>query len=173
MQRLQRYTWLRALVYFIFGLIITLYPHPVFRFGVYAISLYLLISGIISITSSRHARQQTNFYSLAFFSGAFKIIAALFILIFARGIVSILPIFLGIILLMYGIFKFGQAWNQRQVVNVKPWGALIYSVLVILAGAFLLFNPFKSVLLGFQIFGVILIIMSIGEIVTWWQTRHQ
>ncbi|MFD0898230.1 HdeD family acid-resistance protein [Loigolactobacillus binensis] len=170
MQALQRYTWLRALVYFIFGGIILLFPHPVFRFGVYAISLYLLISGIFSLINGS---RQRNVYTISSFSGVFKIIAALFVLIFAPGIVSILPIFLGVLLLIYGIFKLVETLNRRQFVNVTPWGGIIYSIVIILAGGFLLFNPFRSVLFGFQIFGAFLIVMSIGEIVTWWQTRRQ
>lgn len=173
MQNLQRHIWLRALAYFIFGVIILIFPHPIFRIGVYAISLYLLISGILDLVTGQRAQRQNNIYNLSFFSGIFKIIAALFVLIFARGIVSILPIFLGILLLIYGIFKLGQTLNQRQFVNVTPWGGIIYSILIILAGGFLLFNPFRSVLLGFQVFGAFLILMSVGEIVAWWQARRQ
>ncbi|MFL2029475.1 HdeD family acid-resistance protein [Loigolactobacillus zhaoyuanensis] len=172
MQTLQRYTWLRALVYFIFGAVILLFPHPVFSFSVYAISLYLLLSGCFNLINGRRVQQQNRSYILPVFSGVFKIIAALFVLIFARVLVSILPVFLGILLLIYGIFKLIRARDQRQFVNVTPWSGFIYSILIILIGGFLLINPFRSVLLGFQIFGVGLIVMSIGEIVAWWQARR-
>lgn len=172
MQTLQRYAWLRALIYLVFGISIFLFPRAIFQFSVYLISFYLLISGGLNLITAFRLRRQSPFYTSDLSSGFFKIVAALFVLLFARGIVSILPLFLGMLLLVYGVFKFIQTHNHRQFVNVVPWSGFIYSILIIIAGLLLLFNPFRSVLLGFQVFGVVLILMSIGEIIDWWQIQH-
>lgn len=172
MQTLQRYAWLRALIYLVFGISIFLFPRAIFQFSVYLISFYLLISGGLNLITAFRLRRQSPFYTSDLTSGLFKIVAALFVLLFARGIVSILPLFLGMLLLVYGVFKFIQTHNHRQFVNVVPWSGFIYSILIIIAGLLLLFNPFRSVLLGFQVFGVVLILMSIGEIIDWWQIQH-
>ena len=74
-------------------------------------------------------------------------------------VVSILPFLLGISIVINGLVQLTFALNTRQT------GALIYSILVLIAGAVLVFNPFKSLLVLMQVFGFILIFMGVIEII--------
>ncbi|RCT72400.1 hypothetical protein B1171_09325, partial [Enterococcus faecium] len=50
------------------------------------------------------------------------------------------------------------------------WG-VYFCILLLIGGFFLLFNPFKSLMLLFQIFGFILIFMGIQEIINFIRIR--
>ena len=93
-----------------------------------------------------------------------RVIIAFVVLWFSKGIISILPMFLGFIILIFAIGQFVQSWTARR--NGFPvTGQLIYSALMILAGFFLLFNPFSSLMVLFQIFGFLLVTMAISEFI--------
>jgi uncharacterized membrane protein HdeD (DUF308 family) len=72
--------------------------------------------------------------------------------------------FLGFIILIFAIGQFLQSWSAKR--NGFPVMAqVIYSALMIVAGFFLLFNPFSSLMFLFQIFGFLLITMAISEFI--------
>ncbi|WP_173674493.1 DUF308 domain-containing protein, partial [Staphylococcus aureus] len=64
-----------------------------------------------------------------------------------------------------GLVQLTFALNTRQT------GALIYSILVLIAGAVLVFNPFKSLLVLMQVFGFILIFMGVIEIISHFRNK--
>nr|WP_239590591.1 DUF308 domain-containing protein [Enterococcus durans] len=81
-------------------------------------------------------------------------------------IVLVLPLLLyrsynhsGLVIIANGLFN--CSW-----LNTKSKGWSLYSVLLLIGGLILLFNPFKSLMFLFQIFGAILIFMGISEIVS-------
>lgn len=86
-------------------------------------------------------------------------------LFFAPAIASILPILLGLAIICNGIFQLIMGLNMKST----PW--LIYSVLLLIGGIVLLFNPFASLLVLFQIFGVILIVMGVSEAISFFKLK--
>lgn len=81
---------------------------------------------------------------------SFFLILALIVYAFAPAIVSILPILLGLAVIINSLFQLFFSMNTKA----KSWS--VYSSILLLIGGFvLLFNPFKSLMLLFQIFGFI------------------
>lgn len=171
MTQLKKYAVLRGIIYILFGCFIVANPRTIFQLAVYLISAYIAIMGVFNAFEGWKVKKQTNAYGLSFLGGAIQIIFAGFILVFAKGIVSILPIFLGFIILIVGMSYAMQALNLRNYVNVKWVPMMVYSALLIVGGFVILFNPFKSTLVLFQMFGAILIFMGIGAIASYFQLR--
>ncbi|MGK0604784.1 HdeD family acid-resistance protein [Enterococcus gilvus] len=156
--------YLRSAFFLILGIAILISPRSVFRGIVYIIFFYLLIFGIMQIIRGVKAKKYTGNVGFETTSGITRIIIAFVILWFSKGIISILPMFLGFIILIFAIGQFLQSWSAKR--NGFPVMAqVIYSALMIVAGFFLLFNPFSSLMFLFQIFGFLLITMAISEFI--------
>lgn len=172
MEQLRKYALLRGIVYIIFGLLILVNPGSVFQVAVYFISAYIAIIGVLNLYDGFKVKKATGTYGMSFLSGIVLLVIAGIVLVFAKGIVSILPIFLGLVIVVVGVSRAIQAVNLRTYVNVNWMPMLIYSVILIIAGLVLTFNPFSSLLVLFQLFGGILIFMGIGEVVAFFQLRN-
>jgi uncharacterized membrane protein HdeD (DUF308 family) len=171
MEQLRKYALLRGVVYILFGLLILFNPRDVFQAAVYFISAYIAIMGLLSLYDGFKVKKATGTYGMSFLGGIVLVIVAAIVLVFAKGVVSILPIFLGLIIVIVGLTRAMQANNLRSYVNVSWLPMMIYSVILIVAGLVLTFNPFGSLLVLFQLFGIILIFMGIGEITSFFQLR--
>ncbi|MBO0471270.1 DUF308 domain-containing protein [Enterococcus sp. DIV0242_7C1] len=172
MEQLRKYALLRGIVYILFGLLIVVNPRSVFQAAVYFISAYIAIMGILNLYDGFKVKKATGTYGMSFLGGIVLLVIAGIVLVFAKGIVSILPIFLGLAIVIVGVSRGMQAVNLRNYVNVNWLPMLIYSAILIIAGLVLTFNPFSSVLVLFQLFGGILIFMGIGEVVAFFQLRN-
>lgn len=171
MEQLKKYAVLRGIVYIIFGLLILFNPRSVFQLAVYFISAYIAIMGILNLYDGIKVKKSTGTYGMSFLGGIVLIVIAAIVLVFAKGIVSILPIFLGLAIIIVGVSRGMQAVNLRSYVNVNWVPMMIYSVILVIAGLVLTFNPFSSVLVLFQLFGGILVFMGIGEFAAFFQLR--
>ncbi|MEO2652521.1 DUF308 domain-containing protein, partial [Enterococcus mundtii] len=100
------------------------------------------------------------------FSAIAFLIFGLIVFLFASAIVSILPILLGLMILANGAFQLFISLNTKS----KGWS--LYSVILLIGGLILLFNPFQSLMVLFQIFGGILIFMGISEIINYFKVRN-
>lgn len=161
---IKKYGYLRSACYLILGIAILFSPRSVFKGIVYIIFFYLLIMGILQIIRGLQAKKYTGNVGFETTSGILRVIVAFVVLWFSKGIISILPMFLGFIILIFAIGQFMQSWTAKR--NGFPvTGQVVYSALMILAGIFLLFNPFSSLMILFQIFGFLLITMAVSEFI--------
>lgn len=164
LESIKKYGYLRSACYLILGIATFISPRSVFRGIVYIVFFYLLILGIVQIIRGLQAKKYTGNVGFETTGGITRIIIAFFLLVFSKAIISILPMFLGFIILIFAIGQFMQSWAARR--NGFPvTGRVIYSGLMIIAGFFLLFNPFSSLMLLFQIFGFLLITMAVSEFI--------
>ena len=168
---LKRHALLRGIVYAALGLAILVNPSAVFKIAVYLISGYLALMGLVDLFEGIKSKRASGVYDSSFVLGILLLVLAAIVLIFAKAIVSILPIFLGLLIVTVGSTRLIQSFNLRKYTNVN-WGLfLVYGLILLVGGLLLIFNPFRSVLLLFQLFGGILIFMGISECLTVIQLR--
>lgn len=160
---LQKHALLRAIVFIILGIAIAINPSVFFQFVAYLIAGYFTIIGLIHIYGDYKAQKATGSFGFGLISGILLIVLAIAVLLFASRIVAILPFILGLVIILNGLFQLVASLNNRRT------GWIIYSVLVLIAGLTLTFNPFASLLVLFQIFGFFLIIMGVSEVVSYFQ----
>ncbi|WP_165005952.1 MULTISPECIES: DUF308 domain-containing protein [unclassified Enterococcus] len=165
-QNIQKYALLRALIYVVLGIVIVLNPSAVFHFIGYLITAYFALLGILNLFEAYRFKKRTGSWSLGLFSGLFFLIVALIVFAFAPAIVSILPILLGLAVIFNSLFQLFFSMNTKA----KGWS--LYSIVLLIGGLVLLFNPFKSLMVLFQIFGFILIFMGILEIINFIRVRR-
>ncbi|WP_430606249.1 HdeD family acid-resistance protein [Enterococcus sp. DIV0180] len=159
------YALVRAIIYIVLGVLIVINPRAVFNLIGYLITTYFCLLGIFNLFEDYKRKKQVGSWGFGLFSGIIFLILALVVLFFAPAIASILPILLGLAIICNGIFQLIMGLNMKST----PW--LIYSVLLLIGGIVLLFNPFASLLVLFQIFGVILIVMGVSEAISFFKLK--
>nr|WP_236671823.1 DUF308 domain-containing protein [Enterococcus sp. BWB1-3] len=162
---------MRGIVYALAGLAIVVNPSAVFKIAVYLISGYLAFMGLVDLIEGIKVKRSADVYDSSFVLGIIFLVLAGIVLVFSKVIVSIFPIFLGLLLVMLGSTRLIQSFNLRKYTDVNWVLFLLYGLFLLIGGILLIFNPFKSILLLFQLFGGILIVMGISECLTLFQLR--
>ncbi|MFD1466081.1 HdeD family acid-resistance protein [Lapidilactobacillus mulanensis] len=164
-KNIKRNMWLRAILFIVFGLLIALNPGTFINFAINVIALYLVVMGVLNLVSglkNRHA--ETSSMNSTMVMGIIELVGALFVWLFAKPLLGMLPFVIGIVLLIHGINYIMQVRNNKRYVNSSTLPSYVYGGLVIIAGIVMIFNPFGSLTLLFSIFGWLLVVMGIAEI---------
>ncbi|WP_066189992.1 HdeD family acid-resistance protein [Gracilibacillus timonensis] len=165
-ENFRRHALLRAVIFILIGAAIIINPEGFLRFIGYIIAGYLALLGIIKIYQDHKIKQQIGTYGMGLAGGIILILLAAVFLYFAPNIFSILPFLLGLAIIINGLMQLIVA------LNMKSTGWIIFCILLIIGGAVLVFDPFKSTLVLFQTFGVILACIGISEVVGHFQNRQ-
>lgn len=168
MKKMAQYDLLRGVVLGLLGIIVLWKPGMIFNGIVYIIAVYFAFMGILNLYTV--IREKAAFAG-AYASGIFLLLAALAVIVLAKPIVSFIPLLLGLFVLIGGIRQLLQEIQLHHQGSARI-GWLVFSILLMAAGALLVFNPFESVLLMFRIFGGILVATAIAAIISYFQQKN-
>ncbi|WP_314064110.1 DUF308 domain-containing protein [uncultured Vagococcus sp.] len=163
--QLEKFTVLRTIFYLAFGILILMNPHLVFKSVIYIIAGYLAVLGLINLYQAIRESKNESLFGYEFITGVMLLLFALIVLIFAKAIVSFLPVMLGILIVLNGLMQLSNASGIKEVNPRYRISIYVYCGLLVAAGILLIFNPFKTVLIVFRLFGGILVFMGITELV--------
>lgn len=149
------------------GILVLWQPGLIFNGIIYLIAAYFAIMGILNLYTV--LREKPNVAS-SYASGILLLIVALAIIVLAKPILSLIPFFLGILVILAGIRQLRQELALQQE-NQGRLTWLIFSLVLIIAGVILVFNPFRSILLLFQFFGGVLVIYGLSQLLFSFRTR--
>jgi uncharacterized membrane protein HdeD (DUF308 family) len=170
-EKIQRYDLLRAILFLIAGVVIVIAPRSVFNTIVYLVAGYIAVLGLINLYASYKEKRQTGYTSMQMTTGVLLLIAAAAILVFAKGLLAIVPFFLGIMITISGCTRLMASFNQKRA-GLPFITGVLFSLLVIIAGIVLVFNPFRTWLIFFQIFGGVLIFMGFSDVINHFQRKR-
>ena len=166
-QQFQQYAMLRSLVYIIVGIFIILKPQQFTKGIIYLIAAYVAILALTNLYRAYQAKKAVGYYSGEMMIGVVLLIAALAILALAKPLLTILTILLGLIIVLNGALKISQAFQLKKL-NQAYWPWIIYGVLMIIGGGFMMFHAIASVM---TLFGSLLIIMGVSEAASYFQIK--
>ncbi|WP_164512042.1 DUF308 domain-containing protein [Lacticaseibacillus daqingensis] len=161
-QTIQRMTVLRAVMLAAAGGWFLVAPYSVYAVVKLVLVVSLLAMAVPALIAGWQARTQQPNYAL--WRGGALLIAALLVAALLRPAMSLLPVLFGLLLVIYGINRITSARVQQQYINVSPLPGILYGVIVAAAGVFLLFNPFRTVMVMLQVVGALLIVMAVAEV---------
>ena len=167
MKKMNQYDLLRGVLATILGLVIIWRPGMVFNGIVYIIAAYFALMGLLILYT---ALREKDHLAGSYAPGILLLLVALAVIVLAKPIVAFIPFLLGLFVVIGGVRQLLQEIQlNRQGLAGTGW--FIFAILMIIAGAVLLLNPFKSVLLMFRIFGVIAVIVGISTMIRYRQQR--
>lgn len=151
-----------AYIYILVGLLMIISPKTVSDF------ICFLIGGIILLFSSNQIfsfiRDKRSKFKLVL--GVLTLILGSYIILNPEEFISFIPFVAGVIIIIDSVSKIVQSVDLRKY-GYANWSKItITSLLMLLFGLFLLFNPFGAIEIVIRILGIFLIIDGVCEAIT-------
>lgn len=125
----------------------------------------IVIDGIIHIVSYFKTPREFKIFSFEFLEGIVEIIAGGFTLFFPQWISTIFPIIIGVWIILSSIIKFQLALNLKNVERSNWLMLLLLSIITMVLGIIIIFNPIISTITITAISGIILFTSELINIV--------
>lgn len=170
-QKLAQYALLRAVIYIALGIVMLIWPQTVMNVIVYILAAYAIVMGLVTIISAVRSRQTSDDFGYSLTTGILMLALGAVLIIFTQAILSILPIFLGVLLILGGAFNLAQALSAGRSIGKTNIFLIFAGILVIIGGVLVIFNPFGAAVILFRIFAAAVIIMGIGEAINYFTYR--
>ncbi len=152
-----------SVVFILIGAFLLARPEDAIHLVSYALGILLILWGIISIIQFFTDKESDSYLEIGFIIGVFIFIFGLIIIIKPNIVASIIPLLLGIWMLINGVTKLSYALTLNKLTSAA--GSIIISLLIVILGILLIFNPFEGAKTLVQILGVCIIIYSILDVI--------
>jgi len=153
-----------AILYIVFGLVMLLIPVAVSSFICYLIASLFLVIGILGVFSYIKNRGLGFGSSIILIFSILFLALGIFILFNPVSFVSFIPLVVGIMLIIDSINKFQTTFDLKTRGYKNWWHMLFVSLIIVILGLFLIFNPFKSIELFIRIIGALLIFDGLSNL---------
>ena len=159
----------RALIALVLGVVMIVYNEQAMDFVVKIIAAFLLASGFVSLAVGLRKKNESS-SKLMTFNAVVDVVIAALLFLFSGSVANLIIYLIGFVVLGFGIFQLIALISANRVSKVGVM-ALVMPVLVIGAGAFLLFNPefIKSSIS--LLAGVALLIYGVSELLSSWKMK--
>lgn len=151
-----------SLLFIFTGIFLLLKPETAINIVCYVLGVILVLWGVVSIIQFFSDKNSTNYLSISFIFGAFVFIFGIIILIKPSIIASIVPLLLGVWMVINGVTKLSYSLSLYK--TNKNILSVIGSILIIVFGVTLIFNPFEGAKGLTQIIGIALIVYSVLDL---------
>ena len=163
-RKLGRNSIILSIILLVFGLF--MYTNPISTINVMMIvfGVILVLDGLVHLVSYFAIKDEYRFFSSELVQAIIYIILGFLLMLNYYNISYLLPIVLGIWIVVESLFKLQIALNIRDIYD-SHWGLLLgMSIITVLLGAVILFNPVQSLALLTRICGVVLMIAEVISI---------
>lgn len=155
---------LRVVVYLLLGLAMLIFPEIIISAIVYIVAAVFILMGAVKLVTYFKYRGEGGSYDL--FSAIVAILVGIVLIIFTHQVASILPIFLGALLILVGIYQLAQQINAGKYGMRANFVQMLLSVLIIAGGVVGIVNPFGSLAVLFRVFGAFIVVMGVNELIS-------
>ena len=159
-----------SIIFILIGAFLLARPEDAIHLVSYALGIILVMWGLISVIQFFTDKESQNYLELSFIVGVFVLIFGIIVLIRPNTIASIIPLLLGIWMLINGVTKLSYALTLNKDKNAS--GSIIVSILIVILGILLIFNPFAGAKTLVQILGVSIIIYSLLDLIECFTIRR-
>ena len=146
------------------GLILLIAPGTAVSFVFNGIGALCIGIGILNLIRYFTMDARASISSNALSSGIILIAGGLAVILLKETLMSIIPVFFGVAILIGGIGKLQAALHFRRM-NAQRWYVeLIFAAVSIIFGALILFNPFSTAMLLMRVIGLALLIEGLSDL---------
>ena len=163
-------TLIRGLLTILIGVLILSLPGLTLKTVVMSIGAMIIASGLFTLLFSYRRNKQRNSFTSAF-QGFFNIALGLLFLLSPMIIVQVFGFFFGLILLLLGGLQFFGALGTLTK-SLWSWIFLVFSVLMISGGFFLLVRPVESAENILTFFGAVMLVYGVFELIMAWRLKR-
>lgn len=162
------------ILYIVLGIVLMIWPGMSSSIFCWIVGIGALLYGLFHLFQFWQNSKDGFAFRMELVLGILFGALGLFCLISPRTILSILPFFLGVILLIDGAAKIPRALEMRTWGFGRWWIELLFAIVTAILGLILVLNPFSLVRFSVMFFGVSLLISGITDLVmTVWSGRYR
>lgn len=161
---------IRGVVAMILGIAAIAVPDLSLELVIRFMGALLMLDGFINLVIGliNKGDKQSKFIIVP--RGTSNLIIGLVLVLFPAFMVSIFVFVIGIILLFAGITQLASQIGGKNLPGIS-WVIAISSVTAIIAGVIMLFNPFESAKTILIVFGAVIALYGVGEVVRSFRVR--
>lgn len=165
LKRIYRASIITSILLFAFGLVLIFNSEGFIKSISTIIGIILLIIGVLPVVDFFRYRRDTAISGISLISGIFSIVCGLMFLLNENMLMILIPVFIGVWMIINGINKFQFAFQIKDQ-GEKTWlVTFIFSILIIVCGAYFIINPIRGAKLVSQTLGIIICIYAILDII--------
>ena len=154
-----------SLLLFLFGLVLAVNAEGFIKSITVAIGVILLLIGVFPVIDYFRYRKDGLGASIGLISGIFSIVCGLMLLINEDLLMILIPVFIGVWMIINGINKIQVSFEIKDL-GEKSWIiTFIYSILIIVLGAYFIVNPISGATTVTSFIGIILCIYAVLDII--------
>ena len=154
-----------SLLLFLFGLVLAVNAEGFIKSITVAIGVVLLLIGVFPVIDYFRYRKEGLGASVGLISGIFSIVCGLMLLINEDLLMILIPVFIGVWMIINGINKIQVSFEIKDL-GEKSWIiTFIYSILIIVLGAYFIVNPISGATTVTSFIGIILCIYAVLDII--------
>lgn len=148
------------------GLVLLILPSLAADVVICGIGAICIIIGLINVVRYFCLDPRAAIVSMTLAVGLIWIGGGILIICLKNFLISILPIFFGVIILLGGIAKIQFTLSFKRMNAARWYLELIGAVVSIVLGALILLNPFSTALLLMRIIGASLLVEGIQDMIS-------
>ncbi len=153
-------------VFILLGIILILYSKESLTALSYIMGGFIIATGLMSFYSYIRAKKRNEPTGFGVVYGILSALIGIILIVLPELLGSIIPVVLGIGMTITGALKIQIALTLKQF-NQKAWMAsLIMAIIIMIAGIFLIFNPFRTASALAIVIGIIIFIFAGLDVIT-------
>lgn len=129
----------------------------------YVIGILLIVWGIIPIITFITNKEKESYLEFSFICGVFSCLFGIIIMINPNIIGSIIPFLIGTWMIINGIIKLSYSITLNKESNATI--SIMISIIILICGLLLIFNPFGGAVVLTKLIGVFTIIYSLLDLI--------
>ena len=145
------------------GMFLLIKPETTLHAISYFMGVALIIWGLVPIIQFFSNKETKQYLEFSFIIGVFALIFGIIIMIEPNIIGSIIPLLIGIWMVINGVTKLYYSLTLNKLSSATV--SIILSIIILICGLVLIFNPFKGAIILTKIIGISVIIYSILDLV--------
>jgi len=146
------------------GLILLFLPGVTMTILCKALAVLLIVAGAAMIISYVINKDNSIGYSAMFAVGLLIAIIGVWIFMKPDVFISLIPLIAGVIIVINGVTNFAQAISLARASYGRWWLALVFALITIGLGVYLIFRPLSAVELAVRIIGAILVYDGVSNV---------
>lgn len=150
----------------VLGLVLIICPGLASSVVFNAIGVVAIIIGIVHLVRYFMLDAKLAMASNGMFVGLMWLVGGILLIVLKNFLLSLLPFFFGLMLLIGGIGKLQYTLNFKRMGATRWYLELVGTILSIAFGIIILVNPFSTALLLMRIIGIALLIEGIQDLIS-------
>lgn len=152
-----------SVVLFVVGLFLVIRPESTLSLISYILGGILVIIGTTSLVNYYKDKKSVSTFELIY--GVISLIAGLVLILNPKALASLIPFVIGVWILISSLIKLKYIWDLNDTKNKSWTTSLVITIIMLVLGIVLIFNPFEGAVMITRMIGIFVIIYAVLDIV--------